>query len=112
MILTLAVSTAALAFGVLMPLRWGLPGFLNAAVTLFLAQFVLHSALGFEGSSIEESLLLFNGSWSAYLGFNAQITYRAFALPLLLLSAPLVWRLSKARKVWQRAACRAEVRSH
>lgn len=99
MILTLSVIAAALAFGALMPLRWGLPGFLGAAASLFLAQAGLQSALGFEGSSIEESLLLFNGSWSAYLGFNLQITYRAFALPLMLLSALLVWRLGRARHI-------------
>lgn len=69
-------------------------GYLAAAAMLFILHFGINVASGFESSSIEESLLLFNGS---YLGFNSQITYRAFALPLLVLGAAMVLRASLRR---------------
>jgi len=96
--MTPAITCAALVIGTLIPLRWGLSGFLGAAALLFLTQAGLHSAAGFEGTSIEESLLLFNGSWTSYIGFNLQITYRAFALPVLVLAAILIWRMGRAAR--------------
>ncbi|MEL7261092.1 MAG: hypothetical protein AAGK69_06925 [Pseudomonadota bacterium] len=95
MIITGIITAAALAAGLLMPKRWGIWGFLGAAALLFLAQVAIHTAMGFEGTPISETLLLFNDSWGAYIGFNLQITYRAFALPLLALAAPLVYRFAK-----------------
>lgn len=95
MILLAAISAGALALGLLMPLRWGLWGFLGATAVLFAAQAGANAAMGFAGSSLEESLLLFNGSYVAYLGFNLQITYRAFALPELLLAAAFIARMSR-----------------
>ena len=80
-----------------LPLHSGVWGFLGAAVLLFSLQAGINFASGFAGSSIEESLLLFNGSWLSYLGFNLQITYRAFALPLLALAVPFIFRLARAR---------------
>ena len=96
MILGIA-TVVALAVGVFVPLRWGVWGFLGGAAMVFAVQAGLNTALGFAGTSIEESLLLFGGSWGAYLGWNVQITYRAFALPLLGLGAVLVWRQARAQ---------------
>ncbi len=93
MILTLATSAAAYALGALLPVRRPLWGFLAAAAILFCAQATIRTAAGFSGSTIEESLLLFNGSWASYIGFNLQLTLRAFALPLLVLSSVTIWRL-------------------
>lgn len=92
-----AISAAALWIGVLMPLRWGTIGFVAVAAFLFALQAGLHASAGFEGTSITESLALFNGSWQAYLGFNLQITYRSFALPLAALAVPLIYRLSRPK---------------
>ncbi len=93
--LLLGISALALSGGGLLPLRWDIWGFLGAAALLFALQAGINFASGFAGSSIEESLLLFNGSWLSYLGFNLQITYRAFALPLLALAVPFIFRLSR-----------------
>ena len=95
--LLLGISVLALLGGVLLPLHWGVRGFLAAAALLFALQAGINFASGFAGSSIEESLLLFNGSWLSYLGFNLQITYREFALPLLALVVPFIFRLTRAR---------------
>lgn len=98
MTLSLAIAAAALVLGVLMPLRWGVLGFLGTVVLLFVAQTSVHLALGFEGTSIEESLLLFNNSWAAYIGFNLQITYRSFTVPVLLLATAVIFRMAKAAR--------------
>lgn len=95
--LLLGISALALLAGLFLPLHWGVWGFLGTAALLFALHAGINFASGFAGSSIEESLLLFNGSWLSYLGFNLQITYRAFALPLLALATPLIFRLAKAR---------------
>lgn len=95
--LVAVISALALALGILMPLSWGVLGFLGSAALLFFIQAGVNAGSGFAGASIEESLLLFNGSHASYLGFNAQITYRAFALPLLILSTVLVYRHSLRR---------------
>ncbi|MDA9208268.1 hypothetical protein N9O61_05210 [Octadecabacter sp.] len=92
MILLLGISIAALGLGAVMPLRWGIIGFIAAAALLFVAQVLINAAGGYAGSPLDESLLLFGGSWVSYIGFNAQITYRAFALPLLILGAIVIWR--------------------
>lgn len=92
-----AISFAAALLGGLMPLRWGTPGFVVSAICLFLGQAALNTFSGFEGTTIEESLLLFGGSYVSYIGFNLQITYRAFAIPLVALTLPLIYRLSRAQ---------------
>ena len=51
----------------------------------------------YEGTSLEESLLLFGGSYIGYIGWNIQITYRAFMFPLLALSVAFLYRLQHAR---------------
>lgn len=86
------VTVAALSLAWVMPLNWGLAGFLGAVALLFALQVALNTAVGFEGTSVSESLLLFNGSWLSYFGFNIQVTYRAFALPLLALATVMIWR--------------------
>lgn len=93
--ITLAIAVAALIIGLVMPTRWGGFGYLGAALLLFSAQVAANTSMGFAGSSIEESLLLFNGSWLSYIGFNFQITYRAFAPALLALALPFIFRLSR-----------------
>ena len=96
MILLICMATLGTAFGAMMPLRWGVFGFLGALAVLFMIHAGLNAASGFAGSSFEESLLLFNGSVVSYLGFNLQITYRAFALPMLAVATPLVFRLARS----------------
>lgn len=93
--LLIAMTVAGVVLGAVIPTRWGIWGFVAAAALLFVAQVAINTATGFAGSSIEESLLLFNGSYLSYLGFNLQITYRAFALPLLALALPFIFRLSR-----------------
>jgi hypothetical protein len=89
------VLMAALVLGLLIPTRFGVLGFIGATAILFFAQVAMNTAMGFAGSSIADSLLLFNGSYAAYVGFNAQITYRAFALPELLLALAFIARLRR-----------------
>ncbi|WP_299047004.1 hypothetical protein [uncultured Tateyamaria sp.] len=89
-------TAAALILGTLLPLRWGVFGFLAAAALLFLTQATIHTLMGFEGTPLSETMLLFNNSWPAYIGYNVQITFRAFALPLLALAVPLIFRLGRA----------------
>ena len=95
MVVLSAMVLGAGALGLLMPTRWGVWGFCGAAVLIFALHIALNASMGFAGSSIEESLLLFNGSYLSYLGFNVQISYRAFALPLLALALPFIFRLSR-----------------
>ncbi len=95
MILTLVASILGFIAGAVMPLRWGVVGLIGVAAGLFVIQVGVRTAMGFEGTSIEESLLLFNGSWTAFVGFNVQLTQRAFALPLLALAIPLVFRYAR-----------------
>lgn len=90
--LTLVSTIVAGIAGALLPLRWGPWGILGAAAALFVALVGYHTATGFSGASWEESLLLFNGSILSFVGFNAQITYRALAAPLLALSLLFVFR--------------------
>ncbi|MCH2164887.1 MAG: hypothetical protein MK098_09580 [Marinovum sp.] len=91
----IGVSIVAFIFGIVLPMRWSVWGFVAAVIVLFAAMVGINFASGFAGSSIEESLLLFNGSYLSYLGFNLQISYRAFAPPLLALAVPLIFRLSR-----------------
>lgn len=95
MFLLITISVLAAIAGFLLPIRWGVVGFLAAVLLLFAVQTGINTAGGFAGSSIEESLLLFNGSWVSYVGFNLQITYRAFALPLLIMSTLSIYRANK-----------------
>lgn len=90
--IVIGVSVLSLIMGLLIPLRWGVFGFLGAALLAFLIQAGINTAGGFAGASIEDSLLLFNGSYLSYVGFNLQITYRAFAAPLLALTVPVIYR--------------------
>ncbi|WP_299771083.1 hypothetical protein [uncultured Tateyamaria sp.] len=96
MTLRLAITIAALILGAVLPLRWGVVGFLAATALLFLTQAAIHTAMGFEGTPLSETMLLFNNSWPAYIGYNLQITFRSFALPLLALATPLIFRLGRA----------------
>lgn len=96
MTLLLATTAAALLLGALLPLNRALLGFLAAAALLFLTQAAIHTAMGFEGTPLSETMLLFNNSWAAYIGYNLQITFRSFALPLLALATPLIFRLGRA----------------
>ena len=92
------VSGLAVLAGVFIPTRWGLIGFLGAAATLYLTFFAMLALRGFEGLPLAESLLLFEGSMVAYLGFNLQVAYRAFALPLLVLSAIFILRQQRTAR--------------
>lgn len=96
MTLTLAITGLALVLGFILPLRWSVFGFLGAVAVLFLTQFGVNAGSGFEGTSWEESLILFEGSVVSYIGFNLQITARAFALPLLVLAAVVVGRFGRS----------------
>lgn len=96
MLLTLLISIAAIIIGFVVPLRWGVFGFLGAVIVLFIAQMLISAAGGYAGSPLSESLLLFGGSWVSYVGFNAQLTYRAFMVPVLLLGAVVIWRQRRA----------------
>ena len=98
MTLTLAISGLALVLGLILPLRWGVFGFLGAVAVLYLTQFGVTAGSGFEGASWDETLILFEGSVVSYIGFNLQITARAFALPLLLVSTIVVWRFRREKK--------------
>lgn len=90
------VSGMAILAGLFIPTRWGLVGFLATATALYLAFFTMLALRGFEGLPLAESLLLFEGSMTAYLGFNLQVAYRAFALPLLVLAALIILRQQRA----------------
>ena len=92
------VTGLAVSAGAFIPTRWGLFGYLGAAATLYLTFFAMLALRGFEGLPLEESLLLFEGSMVAYLGFNLQVAYRAFALPLFFLSAIFVFRLQRTAR--------------
>ena len=96
MVIVGVIIVAALVLGILMPLRWGVVGFVGVSALLFVVQVLINAAGGYAGSPLSESLLLFGGSWVSYIGFNAQITYRAFAVPLLVLAAIIIWRLRGA----------------
>ncbi len=93
--LVYAISGLALVLGLILPLRWGVFGFLGAVAVLFLTQFGVNAGSRFEGTSWEESLILFEGSLVSYIGFNLQITARAFALPLLVLGVVVVGRFKR-----------------
>ncbi|KEJ91083.1 hypothetical protein [Sulfitobacter donghicola] len=95
--MTLYVMIAvALAVGIFLPLRWHLWGFLAASAALFIAQAGVSTAGGYEGLPFAETLVFFNESWASYVGYNLQLTYRAFALPLFALAVPFVFRLGRS----------------
>ncbi|MEM6556784.1 MAG: hypothetical protein AAF642_12970 [Pseudomonadota bacterium] len=95
MALVLAMTILAAILGAVLPTRWGAIGILVGASVVFAIQVAINTVSGFAGSSLEESLLLFNGSYLSYLGFNVQITYRAFAFPLLALALVYTYRLKR-----------------
>lgn len=88
----------ALILGALLPLRWGLWGFLGGAALLFVVQAGIRTAGGYEGLDFTDTMVLFNNSWVSYIAYNLQVTNRAFAAPLLMLAAVFVWRLG--RREW------------
>lgn len=94
--LLLTACAAAFLIGLFSPIRWGVLGFAGWTALLFVAQASVNASLGFAGTSIEDSLLLFNGSWLSYIGFNLQITYRAFAPVILALALPYIFRLARS----------------
>ena len=104
MIVLAFTTLLALVLGLLLPKHWGVTGFVGATVFIFLFQVALNAGSGFAGSSIEDSLVFFNGSYASYIGFNLQITYRAFALPLIVLAIPIVFRLSRSSQPIQNAS--------
>ena len=94
--LLLTACAAAILIGLFSPIRWGVLGFAGWTALLFVAQASVNASLGFAGTSIEDSLLLFNGSWLSYIGSNLQITYRAFAPVILALALPYIFRLARS----------------
>ncbi|MEM1386268.1 MAG: hypothetical protein AAGG54_01550 [Pseudomonadota bacterium] len=97
MILIAFVALLAAGLGYVLVPRFGAVGFLVAAFLAFAAQFGWNSATGFEGLPWSESLAFFNDSLASYFGYNAQITYRAFAGPLAALGLTSVWALKSQR---------------
>lgn len=93
------ISGLAVLVALILPLRWGVFGFFGATAVLYAALFGFLSLRGFEGLPLEESLLLFEGSMTAYLGFNAQVAYRAFAIPALILAAIFIYRQQRALRL-------------
>jgi len=92
---TIIIALSAFALGFVLPIRWGVFGFIGAAIGLFFLQAGINIGTGYGGIPIEDSLGLFGDSWASYTGFNLKITYRAFAPVLLALAAPFVFRLSR-----------------
>jgi len=92
------VSGLAGGVGLVMPLRWGVLGFLGAALVLYLGMFSFLSLRGLEGLPLSESLLLFEGGIAAYLGCNLLVAYRALALPALILGPCAVFRQAHTAK--------------
>lgn len=91
----IVTTVVALGVGAFLPLRWGVWGFAGAALMLFLAQAGAFVLRGFNGTSLEESLLLFGGSYVGYLGWNLQLALRGFALPVLALAISFIFRLTR-----------------
>lgn len=94
--LTVIVSLVAFVLGIVVPIRWGVWGFIGFSLLFFMVMAAVKTSIGFGGPSIKDSLVLFNDSWASYIGFNIQVTYRAFAPVLLALSVPFIFRLSRA----------------
>jgi hypothetical protein len=92
-VIAYVMAGVAVVVGAVLPLRWGVWGLLGACAVLFLVHAGVNTARGYEGIPFEETLLLFNDSWVSYVGYNLQITYRAFVLPVLGVAVPLVFRL-------------------
>ena len=95
MVLIAAVSVLAALLGVFLVPRLGALGFIIAAILVFAAQFGWNAATGYEGLPWADSLVFFNNSLSSYFGYNAQITYRAFAIPLAVLGLASVIGLGR-----------------
>lgn len=97
--LTIAIVLAACVLGIVMPIRWGVMGFVGFSLLFFILLGVVKMSDTFGFSSTEDNLILFNGSWVSYIGFNLQIAYRAFASVLLAFSIPFIFRLSRAARL-------------
>lgn len=85
MIVTVLTCLLAAGLGWVLVPRTGVWGFALAALIAFLAQLAWRLAQGFEGLPWDETLALFNDSFLAYFGWSAQVTWRAFAAPALVL---------------------------
>jgi hypothetical protein len=96
LILTGLITALAALLGWALVPRLGVPGLVLSALILLALYAGVLTIRGFEGASWDESLLLFNGSVTAFIGFNAQVAYRAMALPLLVLGAVALWRARSA----------------
>lgn len=96
--LTIIVVLIAFVLGVVMPIRWGVMGYIGFSLLLFTVLAILKMSDVFGGSSFENTLALFNDSWVSYIGFNVKLAYRAFASVLLAFSVPLIFRLSRAAR--------------
>lgn len=93
MIVTILIVLAGLVLGAALAgpvLRRGPWPYLCGVAGLYVVHFGILVMRGFEGLPLNESLLLFEGSTVAYLAFNAQVAWRAFAAPLLALSVALL----------------------
>lgn len=96
--LVIIVALVAFVLGIVMPLRWGVFGYFGFSLLFFVVMAAVKTSIGFGGPSINDSLALFNNSWASYIGFNIRVTYRAFALVILALSVPFIFRLSRATR--------------
>ena len=92
------IAVVAFILGVILPTRWGVVGFIAAAIGLFAVQAGIDISSGYGGLAIQDSLALFGESWASYIGFNLKVAYRAFAAVLLALAVPFIFRLSKATR--------------
>lgn len=96
MTVLIITTFTALVLGVTLPLRSAIWGFLTATVFIFITQVVINTSRGFAGETISDSIeLYFNGDFISYLGYNAQITYRGFMGPLLVLASLVIYRFGR-----------------
>ena len=102
MFLISTVTVAGFLLGSTVPLSTRLWGYLACVVSLFGVLLVTNAfVLGFVGPGIADNLLYFDGSLGAYIGYNLQISYRAFAAPLLATTLPVIYRLTRTPKTAQ-----------
>ncbi len=96
MLLISLITAAGFALGMTVPNRAHAWAFLISASLLF-CTLVLSNAflIGFVGPGLADNLAYFDGSLTSYLGYNVQISYRVFSLPLVALAVPFVYRLRR-----------------
>ncbi|MGR3614495.1 MAG: hypothetical protein ACU0BB_00450 [Paracoccaceae bacterium] len=95
MIATFGVSLMAGLMGILMPLTWGSWGYLCLVALCYLALVPIMASVGTAGYSLEDGILLFEGSVVKYAGFVAEMAFRQLAFPLFILSTILIFRFRK-----------------